>query len=237
MFLLSHRPRARAGAWAVGLIATGTPVLATGLLFAVPTLAWPGGVMVGAGLACHVGSLATVVRHRRRPLELLHGFVIASAGFLALALAAGLGAALADVAPADRSRLVAAEVAALVAWLGLAVVGHAHKIVPFIAYTALRGRGVTTAPSGRPLLFGDLFHHGVARATLVTAVAGFAAALAGILLASPTVLAGGGIAISGSGALATINLARGPRRVRRHHHPGALPAGAPGEFAFSRRTP
>jgi hypothetical protein len=237
MFLLSHRPRARAGAWAVGLIATGTPVLATGLLFAAPTLAWPGGVTVGAGLACHIGSLAAVVRHRRRPLELLHGFVIASAGFLAVAVAAGLGAALADVAPADRSRLVAAEVAALVAWLGLAVVGHAHKIVPFIAYTALRARGVTMAPTGRPLLFGDLFHHGVARATLVAAVAGFAAALTGILLASPTVLACGGIAISGSGALATINLASGPHRVRRHHPARPSPAGPSGELVSSRRTP
>jgi hypothetical protein len=220
MFLLAHRPRARAGAWAVGLLAAGTPVLAAGLLFAVPALAWPGGFAAAAGLGCHLASLAGAVRHRRRPLELLHGFLFASAGFLVAAIALGAAAGITDVDPADRSRLVAGEVAALVAWLGLAVAGHAHKIVPFIGYTALRARGVTTGPAGRPLLFGDLIHHGVARATLATATAGFAAALIGILAASPAVLAGGGALVSCTGALATVNLAGGPRRAARAHRPG-----------------
>lgn len=206
MLLLANRPRARAGAWAVGLLAAA------------------------AGLGCHLASLAAAVRHRRRPLELLHGFLFTSAGFLVVAVALGAAAALADVQPADRSRLVAAEVTALVAWLALAVVGHAHKIVPFIAYTALRARGVTAGPTGRPLLFGDLFHHGVARAALATAAAGFAAAVAGILAASPTVLAGGGALVSLTGALATINLARGLRRT-------ASPAApAPADLVPSGRT-
>ena len=215
MFLLAHRPRAREGPWAVGLLAAGAPVLAIGLLFAVPALAWAGGIMAGAGLMCHLASLAAAVRHRRRPLELLHGFLFASAASLVVAVALGAAAALADVTPADRSRLVAAEVAALMAWLGLAIVGHAHKIVPFIAYTALRARGVTHGPSGRPLLFGDLFHHGVARATLGLAAGGFAIALAGVLAASPSTLAVGGVALSATGALATINLATGPGRAAR----------------------
>jgi hypothetical protein len=217
MFLLAHRPRARAGAWAVALLAAGTPVLAAGLLFAAPALAWTGGVAAAAGLGCHLASLAGAVRHRRRPLELLHGFLFASAGFLVAAIALGAAAGIADVDPADRSRLVAGEVAALVAWLGLAVVGHAHKIVPFIGYTALRARGVTTGPAGRPLLFGDLFHHGVARATLATLAVGFGGALIGILAASPAVLAGGGALVSCTGALATVNLVDGPRRAARPH--------------------
>jgi hypothetical protein len=226
MFLLAHRPRARAGAWAVALLAAGTPVLAAGLLFAVPALAWTGGVAAASGLGCHLASLAGAVRHRRRPLELLHGFLFASAGFLVAAIALGAAAGIADVDPADRSRLVAGEVAALVAWLGLAVVGHAHKIVPFIGYTALRARGLTTGPAGRPLLFGDLFHHGVARATLATATVGFAAAVTGILADSPAVLAGGGALVSCTGALATVNLAGGPRRAARTHRTAtpAVPA-------------
>lgn len=236
MFLLAHRPRARAGAWAVGLLAAGTPVLAAGLLFAVPALAWAGGVSAAAGLGCHLASLAGAVRHRRRPLELLHGFLFASAGFLVVGIALAAAAGLADVDPGDRSRLVAAEVAALVAWLGLAVVGHAHKIVPFIGYTALRARGVTTGPAGRPLLFGDLFHHGVARATLATATVGFAATLTGILAASPAVLAAGGAIVSLTGALATVNLAAGPRRAARPH-PSATPAvAAPTDLVTSGRT-
>ncbi len=215
MFLLAHRPRARAGAWAVGLLAAGVPVLATGLLFAVPAVAWPGGLAVAAGLGCHLASLVGVVRHRRRPLELLHAFLFASAAFLVAAMALGAAAAVAAVEPTTRTRLVAAEIAALAAWLGLAVIGHAHKIVPFIAYTALRARGVTTGPTGRPLLFGDLFHHGAARLTLLVAATGFASTVAGILAASPATVAVGGAAIAVAGVVVTANLATGPRRAAR----------------------
>lgn len=215
MFLLAHRPTARAGAWAVGLVAAGVPLLAGGLLFGQPAVAWPGGLAVGAGLLCHLTSLAGVVRHRRRPLELLHGFLFTSAAFLVVGIALGAAAAVLPVEPAVRSRLVAAEVGALAAWLGLAVIGHAHKIVPFIAYTALRARGVTTGPSGRPLLFGDLFHHATARLTLVVATAGFVSAVAGIVAASPGTVAAGGAAVAVAGALVTGNLATGPRRAAR----------------------
>jgi hypothetical protein len=187
-------------------------VLATGLLFALPWLAFPGGVAAAGGLGCHLASFVSVVRNRRRPLELLHCFLFASAGFLVAAGVLGALAGIAPVDPAVRTRLVAAEVASLVAWLGLAVVGHVHKIVPFIGYTVLRARGVTTGPDGRPLLFGDLYHHGVARLTFATATAGFAAAVAGILAASPSAVAAGAAAIAVTGVLVTANLALGPRR-------------------------
>lgn len=213
MFLLAHRPRARSGAWAVGCVAAGVPVLAAGLLLATPALALPGGVVVAAGFGFHLVSLAGAVRHRRRPLELLHAFLFASAAFLVAGGVLAVAAAVADVSWTVRARLVSAEVAALTAWLGLAVVGHAHKIVPFISYTALRARGVTTGPSGRPLLFGDLFHHGVARATFVALAAGFSAVVGGILAGSVTTLSVGAVAVSAGGVLATANLAGGPRRA------------------------
>jgi hypothetical protein len=217
MFLLAHRPRARSGAWAVGLLAAGVPVLAAGLLFGAPAIAWPGGLAVAAGLGCHLVSLAGVVRHRRRPLELLHAYLFASAAFLVLAITLAAVAALASVDPYVRARLVAAEVASLAAWLGLAVVGHAHKIVPFIGYTALRARGVTTGPTGRPLLFGDLFDHRAARVTLAAVAGGFVAITTGILAESPGVVSAGGVAVAVAGALATANLAAGPRRAIRTH--------------------
>jgi hypothetical protein len=213
MFLLAHRPRARAGAWAVGALATGTPVLAAGLLLAAPPLAWAGGAAATAGLGCHLASLVGAVRHRRRPLELLHAFLFTSAGFLVLGVSLGIAAALAAVDPGVRARLVAAEVAALAAWLGLAVVGHAHKIVPFIAYTALRARGTTRGPAGQPLRFGDLYHHGAARLTLVLAAAGFLAVVTGILAAAPGTVAAGGVTLALAGVLVTGNLATGPRRA------------------------
>jgi len=219
MFLLAHRPRARAGAWAVGLLAAGVPVLAAGLLAGAPWLAWPGGLTAGAGLACHLASLASVVRHRRRPLELLHAFLAASTISLLAAMVLGVAAAAAPVDAAERGRLISAEVAALAGWIGLAVIGHAHKIVPFIGYGALRGRGVTTGPSGRPLLFADLFHHGVARATFVLAAAGFAVTITGVLAASPSTVATGAVAIAATGVAVTTNLATGPRRVVRAQRP------------------
>jgi hypothetical protein len=236
MFLLAHRPRARAGAWAVGLVAAGVPVLAIALLLASPTAAWVGGVVVVGGLACHVTSLASAVRHRRRRLELLHGFLFASTAFLVAAVALAASAAALDVGTSVRTRLVAAEVSALLAWIGLAVVGHAHKIVPFIAYTSLRARGVSTGPSGRPLLFGDLFDHRVAALALATATVGFAAATTGILAASSTIIAVGGGTLSFTGLIATVNLAVGPRRAARRHTTAPTVSGIAGP-AFNGRTP
>jgi len=99
--------------------------------------------------------------------------------------------------------------------------------VPFIGYTALRARGVSTSPSGRPLLFGDLFHPGVARATLGTASTGFVLAIAGILTTSTLLVAIGGVALSVTGLMATLNLAVGPIRVLRRRTPTEVPAVAP----------
>jgi len=215
MFLLAHRPSDRSGHVAVALLGAGPVVLAVGLLAAAPPVAWTGGLLAGAGLVAHLWSLAGCVRHRRRPLELLHAHLFASAAFLVAALALGAASGLADVSTTVRTRIVAAEVAALLAWVGLAVIGHAHKIVPFIGYTALRARGVRTGPSGAPLLFADLFDRRVARATAVIATAGYAAVVAGILLGSAPVVAAGGLEVAIAGAIATGNLAIGPRRASR----------------------
>ena len=223
MFLLAHRPKSRAGAWAVGLMAAGVPVLALGLLFAVPYLAWPGGIAVAAGLACHVTSLAGAVRHRRRPLELLHAFLFASTACLVTGAVLAVVAAAAPVDTVTRTRLVTAEVAALMGWVSLAIVGHAHKIVPFIAYSVLRNRGVATNPEGRQLLFADLFDHRVARVTCACAAAAFATLIVGILAAAPTAVAIGAVGVAATGVLTTSNLALGPHRAAR----GARPAPAP----------
>lgn len=227
MFLLAHRPTARAGAWAVGLLGAGVPLLAVGLLFAVTPLATVGGVVTVAGLGCHLTSLGTVVRHRRRPLELLHGFLFVSAAFLVLAIGLGAAAAFARVGYVARTRLVTAEVAALAAWLGLAVIGHVHKIVPFIGYSALRARGVDKGLGGRPLMFGDLFDKTLARLTLLAAGAGFAATVAGIAVGSVAVVAFGGVAIAAAGVLVVANLASGPRRAAARSAPTTAPMTGP----------
>jgi hypothetical protein len=213
MFLLAHRPSTGSGDWAVRLLPTGALLLAVGLLVPSKVVAVAGGIIVGAGVAAHLVSLASVIHSRRRPLELLHAFVLASACSLVVAAVAGALAGLASVGVEWRIRLTSIEVMALAGWLTLAIVGHAHKIVPFIAWSRLRARGVTTGPDGAPLLFAHLFHHPSARFAFVLAVTGVAAALVGLAAAIPNVVRVGGVSLAATGALVLTNLASGPLRA------------------------
>ena len=215
MFLLAHRPRARSGSWAVALLATGTPVLVVGLLFDWETVVIVGAVMVGGGLTAHLVSLAGVVRHRRRKLELLHAFIIAAAASMVAAAVLGAVAGLADVDTLTRGRLVAAEVAAFFGWITLAVVGHAHKIVPFISWSSLRARGIRYHPAGGPLLFAHLFDARVARATFAVATGAVVALVAGMALGSESTLFAAGLSFAGVGVLGGLNLGLGPGRMAR----------------------
>jgi hypothetical protein len=210
MFLLAHRPSSRSGGVAVAALGVGVLPLALGLLLGIPALAWVGGVAVVIGLGAHITSLASCVRHRRRPLELLHGFLFTSTGFLVAGLVfAMLAATAADTS--TRTTLVAAEIASFVAWLALAVVGHSHKIVPFIVYTRLRAQGIRLHRSGRPLLFGDLYRRGLAYLVLAMLVVGFTAMLVGIVVASAPAVAVGGVLIAIGGLTVTLNLLVGTR--------------------------
>ncbi len=217
MFLLSHRPTSRTGGFAVGFLAAGVTPLAIGLLFGVPALAVIGGTSVVIGLAAHVTSLASSIKHRRRRLELLHGYLFASTGFLAAAVALATVAAFANLDASVRVGVVAAEVAALLAWLGMAVLGHAHKIVPFIAYAALRARGIQGHRAGRPLLFTDLFRPQPAWAALILGTSGFAALVGGILTSSSPTIVAAGTLLTICAFTVTANLGLGPSRAAREH--------------------
>ena len=231
MFLLSHRPSDRSGHVAVWSFAGGVAVLASGLLFGVPLVAWTGGAAVGVGAVAHVVSLATHIRHRRRPLEVLHAFVVTSSGFLVLAGALAAGAAALDVSSATRIRLVSAEVMALTAWLGLAIIGHVHKIVPFVGYQVLRAQGIATGPTGRPLLFADLFSRRLASLSLALGAAGAAAMVGGILAAAEPPVAGGAALLAVTGVVTVANLVGGHRRVRRSVRAAASAASPVGATA------
>lgn len=214
MFLLSHRPSERAGAVGIGLVASGVFVLVPGLLFAERSVAVLGGAMVIGGLAAHLVSLASIVRHRRRSFELLHAFLATSTVFLVVAVGLGVAAGLADVSIVWRSRLASAEVAALIGWLSLAVIGHTYKVVPFISYTALRSRGIRRNRDGGPLLFADLFDRRAGIVDAVLAPAAFACVVAGLLASSQQVVAVGGAGILAAGVLTTANLGFGSWRMR-----------------------
>ena len=149
MFFLAHVPgRHMAGRLAVWLIPAGVTLLSPGLLAGLAPLAWTGAVILAAGLAAHLASLAAHIRHRRRQGGLHLIFVTTAAGFLIAG--AGLALAAAVVMPRDHHAgmaLAAAAVTASAGWLLAALTGHAHKVVPFILWSVLRGRGIATGPS------------------------------------------------------------------------------------------
>ncbi|MHB8295358.1 MAG: hypothetical protein ACYDH5_12185 [Acidimicrobiales bacterium] len=215
MFLLAHRPGKSPGRYAVRLVPAGVALVVTGLMVPIGAVVVAGGLVLAAGLAAHLASFAGLLRHRRRPLELLHAFVIGSACFL---VAAGALAGVAGLAPLGeplRSRLVSAEIAALAAWVGLALLGHAHKVVPFITWGVLRSNGITTAPDGKPLLFAHLFDARVAKGTWGLSVGGFAGAVVGLAAGAPAVVMVGGILLAVAGVAAVANLTSGPLLVAR----------------------
>lgn len=217
MFLLSHRPSDRSGRVAVASFAGGVVVLVPGLLFGPPPVAWAGGVILATGVVAHLTSLALHVRHRRRAVEVLHAFIFVSSGFLVAAVLFALLAATLDISTTTRTHLVSAEVMALTAWLGLAIIGHAHKIIPFIGYQLLRSRGIAVGPTGRPLLFSDLYSHRPAIASLVLGAVGSGGIIIGVLAARSTPVIIGALLLAVTGIVTTLNLLAGPRRVRRHN--------------------
>ncbi len=237
MFLLAHRPSVRAGQWAVRLLASGVPLVAIGLLIPFEPITLVGAALAAGGLIAHLVSLATVIKHRRRRLELLHGFVLAAAGSLVVAGAAAAYAGIPSVDTLDRMRALQVEVLALTLWAGLAVIGHAHKIVPFITWSRLRKSGHTKAPDGKPLMFAHLVNQPAARATLGLSVLGSVLALAGIAAAAPEVLRFGAVALAAAGVTVTVNLITGPIRIVRIDQRREGTEGAPQPVAVSADAP
>ena len=216
MFLLAHRPGRTPGLLAVWLIPPGVAVLVAGLMTGWRYLALAGAVTTATGLTGHLASFAgLVVRHRRRPTELLHAFIAISAGFLVAAITFAGIAGLAPLDAAVRSRLVSAEISALAAWVGLALIGHAHKVVPFITWGALRKRGITTARDGKPLLFTHLWDLRAGRASLAFAAGGFGSLTAGAAAGAAGPVLAGGILLAATGLITSLNLGFGPVLVAR----------------------
>jgi len=159
-------------------------------------------------------SLWDHVRHRRRKADLHLVCVISSAAWLLAG--AGLALAGALVLP-DRYgagvALVAASMAAFGGWLLEALVGHAHKVVPFIVWSTLRARGVAVGPSGKPLMFADLYDHRWAAATYGTTTAGIAALCVGLGASLPAATAAAGLLLIVTGIMVAANLSIRPVRL------------------------
>lgn len=217
MFFLAHVPgRRRAGQLAVWAVPAGVALLSPGLLTGLTWLSWAGAALLAAGLAAHLVSLLAHVRHRRRKADLHLAFVVTAAAWLVAG--AGLALAAVLVLPHDYHEGVALAAAALTAfagWLLEALVGHAHKVVPFIMWSVLRARGISTGPAGKPLGFADLYGHRLAAATYGLVTAGPAAVCTGFGASQPAVIAVGGGLLAAAGVAAGANLSVTPARMLR----------------------
>ncbi|MBO0748011.1 MAG: hypothetical protein J2O47_06665, partial [Acidimicrobiaceae bacterium] len=230
MFLLAHLPRRHhAGTVAVWATAAGVIVLSLGIWGRSPVVSWFGGTILAIGLGSHLVSLVAHVRHRRRGADLHLTYVLTAGVWLIGGAVLALIAAVVPASPLGRERLVGADVAAIAGWLLTALVGHAHKVVPFIAWTALRAAGVDTRNGdGRPLLFADLYNHTVAWITFALTELGIAAVGIGLLANLSVAVAVGGAAWVVTGLIAAANLTTRALHLRTAAH---LRAGTPGQGA------
>ena len=216
MFMLAHLPgRHRSGTVAVWATWLGAAVLAGGLAHGASAAEWSGAGVLCVGLGAHLVSLWAHLRHRRRKTDLHLLFVATAAAWLVVG--AGLALAGALVLPHHHhlgTGLVAAAMVAAGGWLLEALVGHVHKVVPFILWSLLRSAGARTGPSGRPLMFADLYHHGWAAVTYGTVTAGIGALCGGLGASSVPATAAGGVLLAATGVLAAANLSARPLRLR-----------------------
>ena len=212
MFMLAHLPgRHRTGTVAVWATWLGAAILAGGLAHGVAVAEWAGAGVLTIGLGAHLVSLWAHLRHRRRKADLHLLFVTTAAAWLVVA--AGLALAGALLLPHHYGLGVALVTAAMVAcggWLLEALVGHAHKVVPFIAWSLLRSAGARNGPSGKPLMFADLYHHSWAGVTYGTVTAGIATLCAGLGASWTPAIAAGGVLLAATGILTAANLSARP---------------------------
>ena|GEM_PF-199046 len=230
MFFLAHVPGRRRAPWvAVVGVPAGVVLTSPGVLLGWQWLAALGAAVTAIGLGAHVASFGVVVRHRRRRADLHLAFVVTSALWLVAGALLALAAAV--VVPRHHHAgvaLAAAAIAAFGGWLLETLVGHAHKVVPFICWSALRARGVEKSPGGRPLLFADLYNHTAAAVTFGLVTAGVSALCLGLGAELPDATAAGGVLFVATGLLSAANLSIRPIRLlaTRPGDPDPLPPGS-----------
>ncbi len=216
MFMLSHRKSNRSSQIAIWGLALGVTIFVVGMLASSTAIVATAGVIILIALGSHLYTLVSVVSKRRRKLELLQGYVIVSALFLLCAIGFAIAAVAASPGSQLRTQLMAAEIVSLGAWIALAVIGHAHKVVPFITWGILRASGVKFTRNNRPLVFSDLLNPMVARASFVMVAAGFALIVVGLATTSGVPFSIGSAALALAAVAVSSNLAIRPSRMLSH---------------------
>ena len=231
MFFLAHVPaRHRWGQHAVRAVPGGVVLLSPGLLAGLPWLAWAGAGLLAAGLGAHLASLLTYLRRRRRKADLHLIFVVTSAAWLPAGAALGLAAELVlPHHPRLGMALAAAALSAIAGWLLEALIGHAHKVIPFIVWSVLRGRGITSTPHGRPIGFADLYDHRLAATAYALLTAAICAVCAGFAASVPGLITAGGGLLIATAVVVAVNLSLIPARMLRHAPAAPSPPTAPAQ--------
>lgn len=216
MFLLAHIPgKHRSGTVAIWATAGGVSLLSAGIWSRLEVLGWLGGAVLAVGLGSHLVSMVVHIRNRRRGKDLHLAFVVTTAFWFVVGSVIAPIAATVDVSVVARERLVGASIAAFAGALLVAIVGHAHKVVPFISWTALRSVGVrANKADGRPLLFADLYDRRAARLTYALINLGVAGLGVGLLAGLSPLIVVGGAALALTGAVAGANLSIRSARLR-----------------------
>ena len=165
---------------------------------------------------------ASARRHRRRKADLHLVFVITSAGWLVLGAALSLAAAIEMTGDARLgTSLAAAALAAFGGWLLEALVGHSYKVVPFVVWSALRSRSIASGPTGKPLMFSDLYDHTSAGAAYGSVTAAVACLCAGLAAEAPALVAIAGALLTATGLVVVVSLMVIPLRML--HHAASMP--------------
>ncbi len=205
MFSLAHGHDQRLGIWNLGIWNAGLVGLTASLwLRPHSVLVTAFALWLTASAAIFVVDMARLLRHRRRrrlSLEQWHSFV----SFASLLVAAGMGVVLAAGRPPTPTWTVAYGYAALIGWFGFAIVGKSYKIVPFLTW--LRRYAAVAGAAPTPLLR-EMVDERLGWTAFWLLLVGYVGVLAGLLLASPSLIevAGAGYAL-GAGLFA-VNLAR-----------------------------
>lgn len=182
------RPQSR---WALGWLAAGTLVWATGIVGGGVIASWIGLVLVEIGLVTYFSLVWSVFRARRRRPEESMQIVLAALLYLAV------GALLAPAVLHSGARLprlgIAYVVFGLLGGIVLFVVGMTNRIVPFLAWiTRFRARvGKERVPTIAELPFRPV---AVAQLVLMTAAVPLMAA--GVLLGQAAVTRTGAVAFA-----------------------------------------
>ena len=217
MFMLAHVPGRHLSAWlSIWSLFVGVAFLSPGLLLSITWLALAGALLVVIGLAAHLYSLFTYLRHRRRGRDLHQWFVLgASVWMIVGVILAAVGS---ELMTHDHHRgvaFVAASVTAIAGWLLVALVGHSYKIVPFIVWSALRARGISRNATGSALAFADLFNHTWSTLDFAIVNVGVAALCLGFVTSTSSLIIVGGVSLVITALITGANLSWRPVKLLR----------------------